>query len=260
MYNPTCGSVIKARAETKDETHEEKGMLTHNSRIQRAIGGTFLERFWLASISKAQLFLLNQHKDRDVVRLIRKVRRERSSLLTAYESYTIYSLAKAYSHLPGEMAEVGAYQGGSAKLICEVKGDKPLHVCDTFEGLPKSSSQDKAVHRERQYACSLESVSRYLQGYENVHFHKGIFPTTAAPLEDKTFCFAHFDVDLYAGTLACLQFFYPRMIVGGVMISHDYSLLAGVREAVDEFLADKPEKPIQLPSTQCMIVKLPAAA
>jgi hypothetical protein len=66
----------------------------------------------------------------------------------------------------------------------------------------------------------------------------------------------HFDVDLYESTKACLEFFYPRMIVGGVMLSHDYSLLAGVRKAVDEFLQDKPEKPIELPSTQCMIVKL----
>jgi len=66
----------------------------------------------------------------------------------------------------------------------------------------------------------------------------------------------HFDVDLYESTLACLRFFYPRMLPGGVMLSHDYSILAGVRKAVDEFLDGKPEKPIELPSTQCMIVKL----
>jgi O-methyltransferase len=40
------------------------------------------------------------------------------------------------------------------------------------------------------------------------------------------------------------------------MLSHDYSMLSGVRKAVDEFLATRPEKPIELPSTQCMIVKL----
>jgi O-methyltransferase len=58
-------------------------------------------------------------------------------------------------------------------------------------------------------------------------------------------------------TLACLEFFYPRMIPGGIMLSHDYSILAGVRQAFTEFLTDKPEPVIELPSTQCMVIKLP---
>lgn len=74
---------------------------------------------------------------------------------------------------------------------------------------------------------------------------------------DKTFSFAHFDVDLYESTLACLDLFYPRMIVGGIMLSHDYSILAGVKQAFHEFLADKPQELIELPSTQCMVIRLP---
>jgi O-methyltransferase len=231
-------------------------MLAHNQRIQKLIGGGFVERLWLWTISKAQIFLLKWHKDPKAVQLVRQTRRERQSLLTAYEAYTVYSLAKAYSQLPGEMAEVGVFQGASAKLICEAKGDKPLHLFDTFEGLPKAAEQDGVVHSEKQYACSLESVQAYLQGYNHVQFYKGRFPDLAGPLENTKFSFVHFDVDLYESTLACLEFFYPRMIPGGVMLSHDYSMLSGVRKAVDEFLATRPEKPIELPSTQCMIVKL----
>jgi O-methyltransferase len=235
---------------------EEQTMLAHNQRLQKLFGGGVIERSYLAAISRAQLFLLKRHKDPEVVRLIRQTRRQRRSLLTAYEAHTVYSLAKAYAHVPGEMAEVGVFQGASAKLFCEAKGDKPLHLCDTFEGLPKAHEHDGPVHAEQQYACTLDSVRAYLDGYPNIHFYKGRFPETAAPLADKTFCFAHFDVDLYESTRACLEFFYPRMTVGGVMLSHDYSILAGVRRAVDEFLANKPERPIELPSTQCMIVKL----
>ena len=231
-------------------------MLAHNQRLQRLFGGGVFERMWLGTISTAQVFLLSRHKDPKVVQLVRQARRERRSLLTAYEAYMVYSLARAYHHLPGDMAEVGVFQGASAKLICEAKGDKPLHLFDTFEGLPKASEHDGAVHSEKQYACSLESVRSHLQAYENVHFYKGRFPDLAGPLENTRFSFVHFDVDLYESTLACLEFFYPRMIVGGVMLSHDYSMLAGVREAVDEFLDSRPEKPIELPSTQCMIVKL----
>jgi hypothetical protein len=231
-------------------------MLTHNPRLQRIIGGGVFERGWLNAISGAQLFLLGKHKEREVVRLLRRVRKERRSLLTAYECYTVYSLALGLRDRPGAMVEVGCYQGVSTKLICEAKGDKELHVFDTFEGLPKSSEADRGVHRERQYACSLESVQDYLKSYPNVHFYKGIFPDSAAGMEERQYCFAHFDVDLYEGTRACLEYFYPRMIPGGVMLSHDYSILAGVRKAFDEFLADKPESPIQQPSTQCMVIKV----
>ena len=53
-----------------------------------------------------------------------------------------------------------------------------------------------------------------------------------------------------------MEFFYPRMVPGGVMLTHDYSLLGGVKKAFDEFFADKPEGIIELPTTQCMVVKL----
>jgi hypothetical protein len=74
-------------------------------------------------------------------------------------------------------------------------------------------------------------------------------------MPEQRFSFAHFDVDLYEGTKACLNYFYPRMIPGGIIISHDYSLLAGVEQAFNEYFADKPERIIDLPSTQCMVIR-----
>jgi O-methyltransferase len=230
-------------------------MLKDNRRVARLVGG-LPERLWLRAISKAQIFLLGRHKDPQIVRLVRQVRRQRRCLLTAYECFTVYSLARAYSRVPGELAEVGCFQGASTRLICEAKGEKTLHVFDTFSGLPKSTSPDRWIHDENQYACSLESVQTYLKDYPNVRFYKGLFPQTAGPITDRTFSFVHCDVDLYESTLGCLQFFYPRLRPGGVLLSHDYSVLAGVKAAFAEFLADKPEAPIELPSTQCMIVKL----
>jgi hypothetical protein len=112
------------------------------------------------------------------------------------------------------------------------------------------------VHRPHQYACSLESVRSYLAAYPGVSYYKGCFPDTAGPVAELRFSFVHFDVDLYEGTRACLEFFYPRMIPGGIMLSHDYSILRGVRQAFQEFMADKPEGLIDLPTTQCMCVKL----
>ena len=52
------------------------------------------------------------------------------------ENYTLYSSLKAVKDLAGDIAEIGVYKGGTAKLICELKGNKNLYLFDTFEGLP----------------------------------------------------------------------------------------------------------------------------
>jgi len=231
------------------------GWLTNKS-IQK-LGGGFLERFGIRSWSRLMMAALSSRKDDAAMKLIRQIFRDKRSLMTSYEMWIIYSLARAQMKMPGAIAEVGVFQGASAKIICELKGDKPLHLFDTFEGLPEASEHDRGIHKLGQYTCSLESVQDYLKDYKNLHYYKGIFPDSAVNVSDDRFCMAHFDVDLYEGTKACLEYFYPRMVPGGIMVTHDYDILAGVRKAFEEFLADKPESLIEMPTTQCMIVKLP---
>jgi hypothetical protein len=226
------------------------------SRYFQRLGGGCLEQCGLRAWSRLQFSALNGRKDKRIVELLWQIHKERRSLLSAFEAYLVYAVARAQAKQPGAFAEVGVYKGASAKLICEVKGDKVLHLFDTFEGLPPGSEHDRGVHREQQYACSFEEVQEYLKAYDNVHLHKGLFPESTRDVEDMTYAFAHFDVDLYESTLACLEYFYPRMISGGVMLSHDYGLLAGVERAFKEFFADRPEGIIEQPTTQCMVVKL----
>ena len=232
--------------------------MVKNPKNQRRAGG-LVERTFLWGLSKVQRLLLRGHKETAEVKLISQMQKKRASMLTAYECYTVLSCAKGFKNRPGAFLEVGCYQGGSTKLICEMKGsDRSFYVCDTFEGLPESTEKDKGVHRKAQYSCSLESVSAYLSAYENVHFVKGLFPDSAAGMipEDIQFAFVHLDVDLYEGTIKSLEYVFPRMVSGGVVLSHDYSILAGVKAAFHEFLEVHPECVlIELPSTQCMLIK-----
>jgi O-methyltransferase len=228
----------------------------HNQWVQRGVGGGVLERFLINVVARMQFSFLKPHKDAKLIKLLRRVRKERVSLLTADETFMIYSLARAYADQPAAMAEVGVFQGVSARLICEAKGDNVLHLFDTFEGLPKAAAQDGPVPREKQYAAGIKSVQEFIQGYPNVYLHKGIFPDSAQGLEKMPYSFVHIDVDLYESTKACLEYFYPQLTPGGILISHDYSILAGVKTAFTEFMADKRERLIELPTTQCMIIKL----
>ncbi len=232
-------------------------MWLHSQWLQR-LGGGISEQIAVELLAKLNFLLLGAHKDKDIVQLLRRIRRERKCLLTGFEQFQLYSLVRAQCRLPGDLAEVGVYAGASAKLICAARTTKRLHLFDTFAGLPGSSAKDRNVYNNKskpQYACSLESVQEYLRDCPDVCFYKGLFPSTADPVRDYTFCFVHIDVDLYESTLACLQFFYPRLIAGGILLSHDYSILAGVKAAFTEFLADKPEAVVELPTTQALIIK-----
>ena len=202
----------------------------------------------------------------DFARIYQKIEiDDKSALLSILDIFNLYSAMQATRKIPGDIAELGVYKGGSALLLCETKNeDKTLHLFDTFEGLPKEQSIDVKFNRGKQtdtfkegeYAASLESVKHYLKNYKNVTFHKGFFPQSATGLEEKKFSFVHLDADLYQSTKDGLAFFYPRMSKGGIIISHDYPYAEGVRRAFTEFFSDKPEIVLGLLTKQALVVKL----
>ena len=174
-------------------------------------------------------------------------------LLLYNEAYQIFMAVRRTQKINGDIAEVGIYMGGSAKLISEAKGNKILHLFDTFEGLPEISTFDKKV-KIHMFRSELSHVKNKLNKYDNVHIYKGLFPETADSIKSNNFSFVHLDVDLYQSTKDCLEFFYRRMSKRGIILSHDYDF-QGVRKAFNEFFRNKPEKVIRLPMSQCMIVK-----
>ena len=209
--------------------------------------------------NKFQFKLLSFYKEDKVVDLIKNIKKEIDFAFYPIEAFQVYSIAKSQSDIDGNMAEVGVYQGGSAKLICEVKKEKILHLFDTFEGLPEVTKED--THFGIEYwntgefkNTSLESVKKYLSKYNNVEFYKGKFPETSGPIEKEQFSFVHLDVDLYQSTLDCLEFFFPRMVKGGIIMTHDFHT-NGVKKAFGEYFKDKKIPQIELSSSQCLVVK-----
>lgn len=191
------------------------------------------------------------------IKTIKKIRDESDMLLTFNEAFTLYKLIESTNKIEGEIAEVGVYKGGSAKLISKLKRKKKFHLFDTFEGLPKLSNKDnKKQFIKGQYIGRYEQVKKYLKSYSNVFLYKGFFPDTANPIKGRKFSFVHLDVDIYSSTFDSLKFFYPRMVTGGVILSHDYANSVGVKRAFDTFLKDKKEIIIETVGSQCIVVKL----
>jgi hypothetical protein len=198
------------------------------------------------------LLLAGYRKDDEIIDLIRRVWKESDLSVTAGEAFLVHSLAQRQRGVPGEMAEVGVYRGGTAKLICEAKGDGALHLFDTFAGLPSPDLEDEGFFTEGWYAGRLERVEAYLAAYENVHFYAGEFSETAMEVDGTRFSFVHLDVDLYRSMKEALAFFYPRLARGGVILGHDYQL-PGVRSAVEETFDAMEGRVVELANSQFLV-------
>lgn len=182
------------------------------------------------------------------------------TLVDIKRCFMIYQYAKSVSTLDGDVAEIGVYKGGTARLISEVfeASGKTLHLFDTFSGMP-DINPEKDLHKKGDFDnTSLEKVKAFLSRRDNIRIYKGLFPETAAPVKDKAFCFVHVDVDIYKSVLDCCEFFYPRLVKCGMLVFDDYGFIScpGAKMAVDQFFKDKPESPCYLPTGQCIVVRL----
>jgi len=182
----------------------------------------------------------------------RDARRMAGVAATPLECVELFNAVTACEKLPGDMAEAGVYRGGSAAVMLAASRLKRLHLFDTFEGLPHAEAGFSAG----EYLGSDKDVRDNLSQWPNrIVLHKGLFPDSAIGLEQMRFSFVHLDLDLYDSTAAALEWFWPRISSGGILLSHDYPLIDGVVQAFHEFFDGRPEPFIPLSGNQCVAVK-----
>ena len=152
-------------------------------------------------------------------------------------------------NITGEIAELGVYRGNSAAVLAHYARaySRRLWLFDTFEGFDQRDVVGVDEHRAPEFAdTSLDRVQEIV-GDENVEFVKGRFPDSIPPgLHMSRFCLVHIDCDLYEPARAGLEFFYPRLSPGGLLILHDYAnpYWDGIRRALDEYCNRIPERPV----------------
>jgi O-methyltransferase len=210
-------------------------------------------------LSKINLEIVNFNdpESKKINAKINEIRKETALSMSNTAAQELFMAVRATRKIEGDIAEVGVFRGGSAKVICEGKEDRTLHLFDTFKGLPRPGIfDDPDAAKEGSFNFDMDSVKACLMEFPNVHIYEGLFPDTAGPVNNTKFSLVHFDVGLYKSTFDCLSFFYPRMNRGGAIISHDYIYRSGVKKAFDEFFHDKLEIVLGLPSYQCIMIKL----
>ncbi len=177
--------------------------------------------------------------------------------------FTLIKFAESVAGLPGSTAECGAYRGVGSSLICEAlsqtySGDEKHFVFDAFEGLPEPSKADReGWWSEGDLKVEQEIAEELCAPYGFCEFAPGWIPDRFAEVGDRRFRLIHIDVDLYDPTKASIEFFFPRLIEGGVMILDDHGVTScpGARKAAEEYFDGRPERLIELPTGQAFIFR-----
>jgi len=173
--------------------------------------------------------------------------------------YFLWQLGKLSRSLQGATADCGIAYGTSTYFFLSGLGpsDKTHYLFDSFEGLSMPSKLDGIAWAKGDICVAEDVVKNNLRAFDKCLFYKGWIPSRFAELPEQNFAFVHIDVDLYQPTIDCLQYFYPRMSTGGIILGDDYGFMScpGARKAFDEFFADKSEMLFEIPNGQAMIIK-----
>jgi hypothetical protein len=198
-----------------------------------------------------------------------------------FRAQRLFHLAKYFDYslnVDGERIECGVLRGFSAKFLAEVArmrdpdfAGRHFHVVDSFQGLSMPTREDALSMRtlpdgriqlevganQGHFATPIEHVRQVLSGYPEIGIHAGWIPEVFAKLPDAKYAFVHIDVDLYEPTLACLEYFWPRLAKGGVIVNDDYRapLFPGGGRAWDKYCDDNKLKFHILTTGQAALIK-----
>ena len=151
---------------------------------------------------------------------------------------TLEALCRRLDGVEGAAAELGVFRGGFARCISALLPERTLYLFDTFEGFDEREAEgQRKGFVEAHRGASAERVLSLLPHPEKAVVRPGLFPATAAGLEDERFCLVSLDADLEESTLAGLRFFVPRLSTGGYLLLHDWDTprLGGVKRALERY-------------------------
>ena len=171
--------------------------------------------------------------------------------------FFLRELLKLVDHLEGDTAEAGVFQGSASWLICQARGRRSTHwAFDSFEGISNPSPSESEFWTAGDLAVGEEAARSLLEPLGAVVL-RGWIPEVFAQASIERLVFAHVDVDIHDPTLASFEYFYDLLVPGGLLVCDDYgfSMCEGARQAVDEFMAPRPENVIHSPTGQGIVIK-----
>ena len=181
-----------------------------------------------------------------------------------WRMWVLTSMARECQVLSGDIAEFGVYRAGCAFMLLAtsaVPPSKRLFLFDTFTGIPEHELSEPEMATGLAGALADTSAdyvtSRLSQWHSQIEVVEGNIFQTLPSVETGPLAFVHMDLNAAAPTKRALEYSYPRLVAGAITVFDDYGEkgLEAQRAVVDEFLSDKPERVVALPTRQGLLIK-----
>lgn len=187
-----------------------------------------------------------------------------------------YELFKMIKNIPGDIVECGIFKGCSFvrwagfRDLVETQYSRKLIGFDTFDFFPETeNNEDKKylnefIKKAGNQAISKKQLIKVLKNkgiYNNIKLIEGdIIKTVPEYCKDnphQKIALLNLDTDIYEPSIVILEYFWERIVKGGILILDDYGTHLGETKAVDEFLLNKNVKIYKFPFavTPCYIIK-----
>lgn len=187
-----------------------------------------------------------------------------------------YELFKMAKNLPGAMVECGVFKGTSFVRFAgfrDLFGNPFSHKLigfDTFGSYPETNFEEDKKYRDNFIQAAGEQSISKKQLFEvlgtkgidkNVELVEGDVMKTVPRYTKKNphlkISLLNLDTDIYEPAFTILNYFWPRIVRGGILILDDYGAFPGETKAVDEYFKDQDVKILKFPfaMTPCYIIK-----
>jgi O-methyltransferase len=185
--------------------------------------------------------------------------------------WIIHTALWAASHaarLPGDFVECGVDTGMMSVAICDWLDfnslDKEFWLFDSFRGIPESQMTDTerngiaAWHNRHAYReCFAEAAANFAP-WPRCRLIRGEVPATLAQFPaGRRVAYLSIDMNIVAPEVAALDFFWDRLVPGGVVVLDDYAWAThrAQQVALDAFAASKGTIVLSLPTGQGLLIR-----
>jgi O-methyltransferase len=175
-----------------------------------------------------------------------------NTLVDIFRCYGLWSLVQQAGKLSeGALLEVGVWRGGTGALIAQQAAlsgiDGIVYLCDTFRGVVKTGPHDSTYTGGEHHDTSRRTVEALVDSLQlnNVQILQGIFPDeTSRAVKSEKIRFCHVDVDVYQSAKDIVDWVWPRLVPGGIVVFDDYA--SPVCDGLTKFVNEEMSKPDRL--------------
>jgi hypothetical protein len=171
-----------------------------------------------------------------------------AKILAHYELFKIASKKQGHFVLGGVFRGISTVEFSTFVDLFEKAGNRKIIIFDEFDKFPKNNSDLKSKMIIQQMGSTTISISQLSsilkhKKIDNVELIKGKIPNIISDYvishPKLKISLLNLDIDIYDRNFTALNFLYPLVIKGGILILNDYGIFEHETKIIDEYFKNK---------------------